>query len=72
MTPKQLSEARKSLGLTLENLAFVLGYRGTRQIAYDLESGRRTIREPQRRLMEAYIAGYRPKDWPVRSDEKSK
>jgi hypothetical protein len=48
-------------------MAMFLGYRGRyrRQMMYDLESGRRTIRECQRRLMEAYLAGYRPKDWPT-------
>ena len=30
----------------------------------NLETGRRVIREPQRRLVEAYIDGYRPADWP--------
>lgn len=66
MTPKQLSEARRELGLTLEQMATMLGYAGTqrRQMQYDLESGRRDIREPQRRLVEAYLAGYRPPDWP--------
>ena len=66
MTPDQLARARQRLGLTLEQMAMMLGYVGEqrRQMMYDLESGRRTIREPQRRLVEAYLAGYRPKDWP--------
>ena len=66
MTPKQIARARQTLGLTLEQLATLLGYQGTqrRQMQYDLETGRREIREPQRRLVEAYIAGYRPVDWP--------
>ena len=44
----------------------MLGYQGVqrRQMQYDLETGRREIREPQRRLVEAYLAGYRPGDWP--------
>jgi transcriptional regulator with XRE-family HTH domain len=66
VTPKQLSEARRELGLTLEQMATMLGYSGVqrRQMQYDLESGRRDIREPQRRLVEAYLSGYRPPDWP--------
>ena len=66
MTPKQLARARKRLGLSLEAMASMLGYQGVqrRQMQYDLETGRRDIREPQRRLIEAYLAGYRPKDWP--------
>lgn len=67
MTPDQLSKARRKLGLTLEQMATLLGYEGVqrRQMMYDLESGRRTIREPQRRLIEAYLDGYRPDDWPA-------
>lgn len=67
MTPHQLSEARRKLGLTLEQMATMLGYEGgqRRQMMYDLETKRRAIREPQRRLMEAYLSGYRPNDWPV-------
>lgn len=44
----------------------MLGYQGNnlRQMAHDLESERKSIREPQRRLVEAYIDGYRPSDWP--------
>ena len=55
------------MGLTLEQMATMLGYKGAqrRQMQYDLETGRREIREPQRRLVEAYLAGYRPKDWPI-------
>jgi transcriptional regulator with XRE-family HTH domain len=66
MTPTQLAQARERLGLTLEAMATVLGYQGKqrRQMQYDLETGRRTIREPQRRLVDAYLSGYRPDDWP--------
>lgn len=67
MTPAQFKKARLSLGLTLVQMAEMLGYEGEnlRQMGYDLESGRRPIREPQRRLIEAYLSGYRPKDWPL-------
>jgi hypothetical protein len=67
MTPLQLDQARKTLGLTLEGMAAMLGYLGAqrRQMQYDLETGRREIREPQRRLIEAYLSGYRPADWPT-------
>lgn len=66
MTPQQIARARDRLGLTLEQMATMLGYQGTqrRQMQYDLETGRREIREPQRRLVEAYLSGYRPPDWP--------
>jgi transcriptional regulator with XRE-family HTH domain len=66
MTPVEIKEARRKLGLTLEEMATMLGYQGEqrRQMQYDLEIGRKPVREPQRRLVEAYLAGYRPKDWP--------
>lgn len=48
-------------------MATMLGYQGVqrRQMQYDLETGRREIREPQRRLVQAYLTGYRPADWPA-------
>jgi hypothetical protein len=57
-------QARHQLGLTLDQMAGVLGYKPTRQIGYALESGQRRIRPPQRQLIEAYLAGHRPADWP--------
>jgi len=67
MTPAQMEKARRTLGLTLEAMATMLGYQGVqrRQMQYDLETGRREIREPQRRLVDAYLSGYRPPDWPA-------
>lgn len=67
MTGAQLKKARERLKLTREQMATLLGYEGKNlaQMVYDLESDRRTVREPQRRLVEAYVAGYRPKDWPA-------
>ena len=66
MTPTEVARARDRLGLTLEQMATMLGYQGEqrRQMQYDLETGRRPVREPQRRLVEAYLSGYRPADWP--------
>lgn len=67
VTPAQLALARQRLGLTLEQMATMLGYQGIqrRQMMHDLETGRRAIREPQRRLVELYLAGARPADWPL-------
>ena len=68
MTPEHMARARARLGLTLDQMATMLGYHGEhrRQMQYDLETGRRTIREPQRRLTDAYLLGYRPDDWPTK------
>ena len=48
----------------------MLGYQsesrdGLKIMGYKLENGQRPIREPQRRLIEAYLSGYRPSDWPI-------
>jgi hypothetical protein len=50
-------------------MATLLSYEGAqrRQMQYDLKSGRHAIREPQRRLVEAHMGGYRPPDWPKSS-----
>jgi transcriptional regulator with XRE-family HTH domain len=71
MAPDEIHQIRLSLGLTLAQMALMLGYQGEnlRQMMFDLESGKRTIREPQRRLAEAYRDGYRPKDWPRSGSE---
>lgn len=66
MTPSELNKARRKLGLTLEQMADMLGYEGeqAKSQAHHLETGRREIRPAQRRLVEAYLSGYRPADWP--------
>ena len=70
MTPQQLARARQRLGLTLEQMAIMLGYGGAqaKSQVHHLETGRRDIRPAQRRLIEAYISGYRPPDWPDKAD----
>ena len=66
MTPHTLAKARELLGLSLSDMARMLGYEGeqARSQAHHLETGRREIRPAQRRLIEAYLSGYRPDDWP--------
>ena len=66
MTPDEMHQTRLMLGLTLAQMAQMLGYQGEnlRQMQFDLETGRRPIRDAQRRLAEAYRDGYRPRDWP--------
>lgn len=66
MTPKQIQETRHHLGLNLTDMALMLGYTGAhaRSQMHDLETGRRPLRECQRRLLVAYLEGYRPQDWP--------
>lgn len=66
MTPDELREARLTLGLNLEQMANMLGYEGAqaRSQMHAMEAGRKPIRPAQRRLVEAYLAGWRPDDWP--------
>lgn len=66
MTPDEVRQARETLGLTLEDLATMLGFEGVRrrQMMWDIENGRRDLRVPQERLIRAYLEGYRPVDWP--------
>lgn len=71
MTPTQLKEARRKLGLNLAQMALVLGYEtphGKSQVRH-MEAGERPIMPAQRRLVEAYLSGHRPKDWPHRMEE---
>lgn len=51
-------------------MAAMLGYEGPhrRQMMRRVEIGERALREPQRRLIEAYLSGYRPDDWPAPDD----
>lgn len=66
MTPTDLALARKRLGLTLEQMGRMLGYDGSqiRSMMHRLEIGERELRPAQRRLVDAYLSGYRPDDWP--------
>lgn len=60
-----LRSARKELKLTQTEMGYMFGYRGnTKQMIYEIESGRRTLPNWQRRLLDAYLSGYRPDDWP--------
>lgn len=60
-------EARLRLGLTQSQMGQMLGYEGehVRQMVYEIERGQKPLRPCQRRLLEAYLSGYRPDDWPA-------
>jgi len=63
MTPAEFRDARRSLGLTQRQAAEVLGYGAQTRIA-EIEAGRRNPGESVILLLRAYLAGYRPSDWP--------
>lgn len=66
MTPEQIKEARKSLGLTPTQAAQLLGYGAVSRI-YEIEAGARRPSASVVRLLAAYLDGYRPLDWPEKS-----
>ena len=70
MTREEFRAARLALGLTLEELGRLLGYGATaRQRAWQVESGYRRLPPQAKRLIVAYLAGYRPHDWPLPAPE---
>lgn len=63
MTPAELKQARKTLGLTPQQMADMLGYGAKTRIS-EIENGKANPSAAVIRLLHAYVAGYRPSDWP--------
>jgi len=64
MTPAEFRRHRLSLPLTQAQTAAVMGYSGQSRIA-EIETGARNPSAAAKRLLTAYVAGYRPDDWPL-------
>lgn len=64
MTPAELKQARINLGLTQQQLSKLLGY-GLYSRISEMENGRTQITWQCVRLVQAYLDGYRPNDWPL-------
>jgi len=65
MTPAELKAARRTLGLTAKQMAAMLDI--TPEWLFSIESSAPSGSPPGARhvrLMKAYLAGYRPDDWP--------
>ncbi|MES2753830.1 MAG: hypothetical protein V4659_04120 [Pseudomonadota bacterium] len=62
MTPADFKAARLALGLNGAEAARVMGYGNVSRI-YNLEA-RGEVPPQAARLMQAYLDGYRPADWP--------
>ena len=62
-----LKQARQTLGLTASQMGVLLGYQGphVRQMIYEIETGKKPLMPCQSRLLQAYLDGYRPSDWPL-------
>ena len=68
MTPEQFKQARQSLGLTQAQAAPMLGYGSANRIS-EIENGQRNAGAAVVQLLRAYLAGYRPDDWPLQRPE---
>ena len=66
MTGDEIRAARKHLGLTQSQFAEVMGYSHKTYVSA-MESDTRSMSDQGQRLLQAYLDGYRPKDWPVKS-----
>ena len=66
MDRHEIRTARKHLGLTQKQLAEVMGYGGQAYMA-SVEAGTRSMSDQGQKLLQAYLSGYRPTDWPVKS-----
>lgn len=67
MTPDQMRKARAELGLTQAQMADMLETDAQSIRRMEMQETASTHRKPaarMQRLIDAYKAGYRPKDWP--------
>lgn len=62
MTPARFRAIRETLELTQAELAEIMGYAGQPSIS-EIECGARVPGQAAR-LIKAYLARYRPMDWP--------
>ena len=70
MTPAEIKQARHSLGLSVADLARLLDTdpQTVRRMEYDETASTHRAPAPRMiRLIAAYVAGYRPQDWPGRA-----
>ena len=67
MLPAQIKQARHTLGLSVADLALLLDTDGQTVRRMEQSDDASTFRRPAPRmvrLIEAYLLGYRPPDWP--------
>ncbi|WP_408607967.1 helix-turn-helix domain-containing protein [Epibacterium ulvae] len=63
LSPDEIKAARKKLGLSQEQMALYTGYASKFRIS-EIERGVKPASAACCRLIVAYLAGYRPADWP--------
>lgn len=67
MTPEKFKEVRRHLGLSVAELADMIGvsHQHARRMTIPPEKGaHRAVNKTVERLLQAYLDGYRPADWP--------
>jgi len=70
MTPAEIKDARHQLGLSVQQLASLLDTDGQTVRRMEQSEAASTFRRPAPRmvrLIQAYLDGYRPSDWPAES-----
>jgi len=70
MTFEEIQEARVKLGLSVKDMANMLGHNKDHQRRLETSpefESHRVVRPTTVRLMRAYLEGYRPADWPENS-----
>ncbi len=68
MDHEAFKRARRKLGLSVNQMADMLGVQPLQVRRMELspdKSSHRDVQGPVRRLVTAYLEGYRPKDWPT-------
>jgi DNA-binding transcriptional regulator YiaG len=73
MSAKDLTAARRALGLSVRDFATMLGCSPQHVRRMETQPGRpqhRRITGTTARLVRAYLSGYRPGDWPSRPGER--
>ena len=71
MTPEEIQDARHELGLSVKEMADMLDTDKQTIRRMEMDARAETARQPAPRmvrLIKAYIAGYRPDDWPEWED----
>jgi len=63
MTPEEIRAALDTLGLSQTDAAMMLGYGSQTRIS-EILAGKIQPNRSVILLLKAYIAGYRPEDWP--------
>ena len=61
--PRTVRECREELGLSQKEFSRLLGYSHYNRISA-IENGKESISKAAVRLLNAYMDGYRPPDWP--------